>query len=364
MRNSTPSDVPSLVSGFLDEHLVGSKGLSPKTVAVYADSLMLFLRYVSDITKRNPDRLDFRDFTSETVLGFLQHLETERGNTVRSRNLRLSALKSFFGYAGWKHGVLLDQASRLLLIPGKRYQRGLVSFLSIEEIKVLLDTPEKTTVAGIRDRAMLLFTYAYGLRVSEAVGLCLDDLWLGRNPNMIIYGKGGTKDEMPLLPDHVNVMKAWLAVRPKVPAPNVFLNQEGDALTRDGCAYVVSKYARLASIACPSIARKRVTPHVLRHSCAMAILKATKDSRKAAKHLRHASYATIEAYLHADPDEKLETLTAHPSLDIQPGKFAGRATGVMARLEAARGRDGLAGLPRPLKPIGNERNPRSVYSRR
>lgn len=338
MRNRTPSDVPTLVSGYLDQHLIRDRGLSPRTQEVYADSLLLFLRYVCEAKDVVADRLQFCDFDPDTVLAFLAHLEEERGNTARSRNLRLSALKSFFNYAAFKNPLLLDQVSRLKLIPGKRYSKGVIAYLTMEEVTALLNAPDPLTRFGLRDRAMLLITYAYGLRVSEALRLGSGDLWLGRSPNMTILGKGGKRDQMPLLPEHVDMLKAWLDERPTTASQVVFVNRVGRPLTRDGFAYLLGRYARIAARVVPSIARKRVTPHVLRHSCAMAILKATKDPRKAARQLRHVGYQSIETYLHADPEEKLETITAHPGLGIRPGRFEQRAPGVLDQLYSARKR--------------------------
>ncbi|MDK8187293.1 MULTISPECIES: tyrosine-type recombinase/integrase [Sphingomonas] len=335
MRSRMPSDVPTLVSAYLDQHLVRNRGLSPRTRQVYADSLLLFLRYVSARTGVAPDRLQFGDLDPDTVLAFLAYLEEERGNSVRSRNLRLCALKSFFGYAGFRNPALLDQVSRLNLIQGKRYRKGVVAYLDTEEVTAILDAPDLATPFGLRDRALLLVTYAYGLRVSEALNLSLGDVWLGRNPNMAVLGKGGRRDEMPLLPQHVDVLRAWIDARPKTPSQAVFLNRVGEPLTRDGFAYLLTKYAKIAARTVPSIGRKRITPHVLRHSCAMAILKATKDPRKAARQLRHVGYRSIHIYLHADPEEKLATVTAHADLGIRAGNFQDRAPGVLEALRSA-----------------------------
>lgn len=336
MRNRTPSDVPTLVSGYLDQHLIRDRGLSPRTKEVYADSLLLFLRYTCKAKRMVADRLNFSDLDPNIVLAFLGHLEEERGNTARSRNLRLSALRSFFNYAAFKNPALLDQVSRLKLIPSKRYSKGVIAYLTLEEITAILEAPDPHTPFGLRDRAMLLITYAYGLRVSEALRLGTGDLWLGRSPSMTILGKGGKVDQSPLLPGHVDVLKAWIDVKPKTGAQTVFVNRNGEPMTRDGFAYLLTKYAGIAARVVPSIARKRVTPHVLRHSCAMAILKATKDPRKAARQLRHVGYQSIETYLHADPEEKLETITAHAELGIRPGKFKQRAPGVLEQLGSAR----------------------------
>jgi len=336
MRNRTPSDLPTLVSGYLDQHLIRDRGLSLRTREVYADSLMLFLNFASKIENKDADKLVFGDLCPETVLSFLDHLEKDRGNTARSRNLRLSAIKSFAGYAGFKNVALLEQVAQLKLIPGKKHDKGHVDYLNEEEVFAVLRAPDVTTPSGLRDRAMLLITYVYGLRVSEALNLSLADLWLGREPTLNILGKGGKRDSMPLLHEHVEALNAWLRVRPSVSSQKVFLSRTGDPLTRDGFAYILSKHAKAASFAVPSIKNRRVTPHVLRHSCAMAVLKATKDPRKAARLLRHVGYATIEVYLHADPDEKLDTITRHPALGIKRGDFGDRGPRVLEMLKAAR----------------------------
>lgn len=252
---------------------------------------------------------------------FLEHIEETRGNKARSRNARLAAVKSFFRYLEHRVPAVLDQAFRVHAIPMKKIDEALVASLSRTEVQALLSAPDRRSLSGIRDRAMLHLAFAGGLRVSELVGLTLDQ-FDGRSPASIhIIGKGRRERVLPLWQETATAIRAWIAVRPKDGDTALFLNSAGRMMTRSGFEYILEKHAAAAISVAPSLATKSISPHVLRHSCAMHMLQATRDIRKVALWLGHATLQSTEIYLRADPTEKLEMLDALVPLGIKPGKF-------------------------------------------
>ena len=217
----------------------------------------------------------------------------------------------------------------------KKTDQTLVSYLTRDELQALLDAPDTSTVSGIRDRAMLHLTFAAGLRVSELVGLRLDQIDRQGASTVHIIGKGRRERILPLWKETAAAVKAWLKVRPLSTAPELFLNARGQAMTRDGFEYILAKHVATASRVAPSIARKRVSPHVLRHTCAMHTLQATRDVRKVSLWLGHASLQSTEPYLRADPTEKLEALSTMTPPMLKPGRFRATDT-LLAMLSTAR----------------------------
>jgi integrase/recombinase XerD len=311
---------PHLAS-FLREHLPRERNASPHTVAAYADSFMLLVRFAAERLKRRPTDLAVEDLTPELVLAFLDHVEARRGNTARTRNTRLAAIRTFFRYLEYRAPACLEQALRIRALPTKRTDTALIDHLSRDEIQALLAAPDARTMGGTRDRAMLHLTYSAGLRVAELLSLRLDDFPDRSLATVRILGKGRRERVLPLWRETRTVLQAWLAVRPPAKAPELFLNRNGERMTRDGFAHRLAQHVAAAAQKRPSLAHKRVTPHVLRHSCAMHTLAATGDIRKVALWLGHASIQSTEAYLRADPDEKLAVLAAHTPPHIQRGKF-------------------------------------------
>jgi site-specific recombinase XerD len=224
-------------------------------------------------------------------------------------------------YVEYKVPSALDQTRGVLAIPVKKHDSRLVSHLSIKEMKALLEAPDATTRAGIRDRAMLHVGFVAGLRVSELVGLQFQDVSLQSAPSVRIRGKGRKERILPLCKESTRPPRAWLAVRADALVPELFLNARDQNMSRSGFEYVLRKHLRTAASKTPSLLKKRVSPHVLRHTCAMNILKATGDLRKVALWLGHASMQTTEVYTRVDPTEKLEVIDATPSLSIRRGKF-------------------------------------------
>jgi site-specific recombinase XerD len=255
------------------------------------------------------------------VMAFLEHIEDKRGNSPRTRNTRLAAIKSFFRYLEYRLPVCLDQSRQIHAIPMKKTDQKLIDYLTREELQALLDTPNPQILSGIRDRAMLHLAYACGLRVSELVSLRIDQ-FDSRTPATIhVVGKGRRERVLPLWKETVTVTKDWLKVRSQTGDPELFLNANGRAMTRSGFEYILAKHVALAAQKQPSLTEKRVSPHVLRHTCAMHTLKATGDVRKVSLWLGHASMQSTEMYLRADPTEKLEALANRTPPGLQCGRF-------------------------------------------
>jgi integrase/recombinase XerD len=256
------------------------------------------------------------------IRDFLEHLERGCGNTARTRNLRLTAIRSFMKYVEYEVPSALEQARRIMAISNKRTEERLVNHLTREEMKAMLDAPDPGTRDGTRDQAMLYLGFAAGLRVSELVGLRLDDLELeGPYPSILVRGKGRTRRRLPLWKEATRALRAWLAMRGTAPTPELFLNARGQALSCSGFSYIVKKHAHDASRTCPSLSKKNVSPHVLRHTCAMNSLQATGDIRKVAMWLGHSCLKSTETYLRADPTEKLTTIEKALPPDLRRGRF-------------------------------------------
>jgi site-specific recombinase XerD len=255
------------------------------------------------------------------VLAFLEYLENTRKNSSTTRNARLAAIKSFARFIEYRVPSAIEQVRRILAIPQKKTDHSLVDYLVLQELQALLDAPDPATFAGIRDRAMIHLGFAAGLRVSELVGLLLDDLQIHPQASVRVRGKGRRERQLPLWKETTSALRAWLAVRMETPSFELFLNARGGPLTRSGFEYILAKHVKVAAVACPSILSKRVSPHVLRHTCAMHSLQATRDVRKVSLWLGHASVKSTEVYLRADPTEKLATLEAGVAPTLRHGRF-------------------------------------------
>jgi len=324
------------LTSYLRDHLPRERNASPHTVSTYAHAFALLVRFAADRLKCRPSDLTVEDMDTELILAFLDHVEAVRSNAARSRNARFAAIRSFFRYLEYTAPTCLDQALRIRSLPTKRTDKALIDYLTKEEMQVLLDAPNPRTPGGTRDRAMLHLTYACGLRVSELLSLRLTDFPERSLATVHIIGNGRRERVLPLWRETQSVMRAWLAIRPDVLAPEVFLNRDREPMTRDGFAHRLALHVETAAKKRPSILGKHVTPHVLRHSCAMHTLAATGDIRKVSLWLGHASLESTEAYLHADPAEKLAVLAAHSSPTVQKGKFRGPSDKLLAMLAQAR----------------------------
>jgi integrase/recombinase XerD len=311
-----------LVTAFFRTHLESEKGVSKNTIVSYSYTFKFLCQYVSRQVGKAPSALRLEDLDARIVRDFLEHLERECGNTPRTRNLRLTAIRSFMKYVQYEAPSALDQVRQIRAITNKRTQERLVSHLNREEMKAVLDVPNPCTRKGVRDQAMLYLGFAAGLRVSELLSLRLNDIELdGPYPSILVQGKGRRQRRLPLWKEAVRALRAWLSLRGTVPTPEVFLNTHGEALTPSGCSYVLKTYARTASSQCPTLSNKHVSPHVMRHTCAMTTLHATKDIRKVALWLGHSSLKSTEIYLRADPSEKLDAIEKALPPELRRGVF-------------------------------------------
>jgi integrase/recombinase XerD len=313
--------IASHVTAFFHERLALERGASVNTCDSYAYAFKLLLSYASKRLNTAPSKLELEQIDAPLVVGFLNDLEATRCNGASSRNVRLAAIKSFMRFMEYRVPSALEQIQRILAIPMKKTDSRLVRHLSTEEIQALLDAPRPADWAGIRDRAMLHLCFAAGLRVSELTGLRLEDLSLHPNAAVLVRGKGRRERCLPLWKQTAATLRAWLAVRGAAPVPEIFVNAQREAMTRSGFEYVLEKYVRTASKRCPSLATKRISPHVLRHSCALQILQATNDLRKVSLWLGHANMQTTEIYTRADPSIKLEALEAVTAPALRSGRF-------------------------------------------
>jgi integrase/recombinase XerD len=311
--------IAPLITGFLREHLPIERGYSPHTCETYAYAFRLLFAFASRRLGIKPSQLCLEQIDAATILDFLADIEDRRGNCAATRNGRLAAIRSFIGYVELRVPSALEQARQIHAIAAKRHDRTLVRHLTMDEIRAVLNAPDATTRLGIRD--LLHLCFAGGLRVSELVGLLLENLCLQRTPSIRVLGKGRKERCLPLWKETVADLRAWLAVRGAVRVPELFVNAEGAAMTRAGFEYVLDKHVQVAGTACASLKGRAVSPHQLRHSCAILMLQATRDIRKVALWLGHADIRTTECYLQVDPSEKLETMQTVLPPGLRRGQF-------------------------------------------
>ncbi len=311
------------LTAYLRERLPQERQASRHTVEAYTYTFKLLFAFTAKRLGVAPSALALEQLDAPLLLEFLAHLQTARGNSARTRNARLVALKSFMRFVEYRVPSAIEQVRRVLAIPMQRSDVMLVRHIDRAEEEALLDAPDPTTRLGIRDRAILLMGTAGGLRVSEIIGLRLDEISFdGAYLELRVRGKGRKQRGLTLWKEVADAVRAWLAVRGDALVPEVFLNARGGPISRWGCRYVLTKHVEAATTKCPSIAKRRVTPHVLRHTCAMTMLQATRDIRKVSLWLGHASQQTTEVYLQADPTEKMEALDAVKLPSLRKGTFS------------------------------------------
>jgi site-specific recombinase XerD len=309
------------ITAYLRERLPQQQGASPHTCDSYAHTFQLLFEFASTRFKVTPSKLYLEQINAQLVMDFLVYLESSRNNSAQTRNARLAAIKSFMRFVEHRVPLLLEQSLRILAIPSKKTDTALINYLCIEEMQAILNVPDVRTRAGIRDRAMLHVTFAAGLRVSELTGLLLTDVTLQPTPTIRVMGKGRKKRALPLLKQAAADLRAWLSVRGDPPSPEMFVNARGEAMTRAGFAYLLGQHVQAAVENCPSLRSKRISPHVLRHTCAMVLFQATGDLRKVSLWLGHAQMKTTEVYLRANPLEKIETIEGITPLRLKRGRF-------------------------------------------
>jgi site-specific recombinase XerD len=254
---------------FLREYLPSQREMSVQTSDTYAYAFQLLVCFAAKRLKTTPSALSIEQLDPALILAFLEHLEKERENCARTRNSRLAAIKTFFRFLEYRVPTCLEQARRIRAIPVKKTDEVIIGYLNREEIQALLDAPDLSSRAGLRDRAMLHLAYAGGLRVSELVGLSLADLVLHPQPTIHVMGKGRRERILPLWKETARALREWLKIRGEPTSTALFLNARGDSMTRSGFEYILEQHVRTANTKQPSLATKQVSPHTLRHSCAM-----------------------------------------------------------------------------------------------
>ncbi len=310
-----------LISDFLRDNMPRQRGYNPSSCETYAYSFKLLFAFAANSLGIRPSQLHIEQLDAALILEFLACIEQERGNGAVTRILRLSSIKAFMRYLEYEVPSALEQIAQIRAIPTKRYDQPLIQHLTMEEVRAILNAPNLTTRLGLRDRAMMHLCFAAGLRVSELVGALLTNLSLQRMPNLLVQGKGRKERSLPLWKETVTDLRAWLAVRGNVHAPEIFVNAEGTAMTRAGFEYILDKHAGKAAKTCPSLRGRSISPHQLRHSCALIMLQATRDIRKVALWLGHADIRTTETYLRMDASEKLEAVEAIIPPALRRGRF-------------------------------------------
>jgi len=310
------------LQSFFHDYLEGVRGASNHTIRAYSDGLRLFFLFLADRVRRPISDLSLDDVRADAVLAFLHHVETARANSVTTRNCRLAAIRSFAQHLVRHDVTRAQQYGRILAIPPKRTRQRVISYLEPEEAKAVITAARDTTAQSMRDYALLLFLYNTGARVAEALALCARDLQLGRPPQVRLHGKGGKQRICPLWAETAASLRGLLSDSLPVDEP-LFRNARGAPLTRDGVAYLVTKYVQRAVEAHPTLRQRHVTPHVLRHSCAVALLQAGVDVTVIRDYLGHVSVATTSRYLTTNLQMKREVLESfwkRAGLDPRPAR--------------------------------------------
>ena len=317
MSTALPTVLARALRGFFADHLPRVRGASPHTARSYRDALALLLRFLAAHRGRPVARLDFEDLAPEDVLAFLDYLETERGNGPSSRNARLAAIHAFARYAAAHSPEHLERCQRLLALPFKRAHQRVVEYLEAEEVRAVLDAPDRSTAEGRRDHALLLTLFNTGARVQEMMDVRPSDLQLVRPLQVRLRGKGRKERFCPLWPQTAEVLRTLLVETRSDPAATepLFRNRRGRPLTRFGVRYLLRKYTKLAQTAVPTLAAKRVHPHTLRHSTAVHLLQAGVDLVTISHWLGHASVETTNRYAAVDLETKRAALAKARPLD-------------------------------------------------
>ena len=289
-----------LLEGFFTRRLMQQRQASAHTIASYRDAFRLFLRFAQKRLKITPSALALEQLDAPLIAAFLADLENERGVSTRSRNLRHSAIRSFFQYAAFESPGHASLIQRVLAIPSKRCTRKQVCHLTRDEVEALLEAPDRSTWSGRRDHVLLLLALQTGLRLSEITGLRIADVRLGSGAHVHVLGKGRKERCTPLAKQTQAALHSWMSSDLGPDAVVLFPSARGGRLSADGVQYLVAKHVATATKVCPSMARKRVTPHVLRHTAAMELLQAGVDRSVIAMWLGHESLETTQIYLDAD----------------------------------------------------------------
>jgi site-specific recombinase XerD len=299
---------PELVQDFFLRRLITQRGASRRTVEAYRDAFELLLGFAQTHAGKKPNAIVLADIDAPLVLDFLDHLETVRRNSVRTRNARLAAIHSFMRYAALRDPASLPVATRVLAIPAKRFDRPVLGYLTREQVTAVLAAPDRATWNGRRDAALLATAYNTGARVSELTGLRARDVLLDRDTAVHLHGKGRKERAIPLWKNTAQQLRGWLDELRPAPDTPVFPNRRGEPMTRSGVRDRLDRAVAEAAKQCPSLRDKNITPHTLRHSTAMHLLQSGTDLAVIALWLGHENPATTHQYLEADLESKRAVL--------------------------------------------------------
>jgi site-specific recombinase XerD len=327
------SSLAPLLQAFFSDRLQGQRHASPHTVAAYRDAMRLLLAFAEQRTGKQPSKLDVSDLDAPLIGAFLEHLEHDRGNSVRTRNARLAAIHSLYQYAAHKHPDQAALIQRVLAIPEKRTDTKIVSVLTEPEANALLNAPDRPRWIGRRDHALLLLAIQTGLRVSELTALRRCDMELATGPHVRCHGKNRKDRTTPLTKQTVKILRVWLTERGGDATDPLFPTHPGRQLSRDSIEHLVAKHSGTAQQHCPSLREKRITPHTLRHTTAMRLLEAGVDTTVIALWLGHESVKTTQIYLHAHLALKERALARTATPNTKTGRYQAPDT-LLAYLES------------------------------
>ncbi len=326
------TDLAKPLTTYLHQYLPHVIGTSKHTVRAYTLTLELLVVFAARHHGTRPSKLTIANLDTGTLLTFLEHLETVRNNSVATRNLRLAAIKAFFLYLEFEYPQYVDHAARVSAIPSKKADQATLDYLTSDEVNAILDAPNRATRTGIRDHAMLYLAYDAGLRISELVNLHLASLNQPELDQVRVMGKGRRRRVLPLWKATSAALHNWIGVRPDGPDQHLFLSSSRKGMTTRGFAKRVEVHVATAATVVPSIAKKTVALHTLRHACAFRILEATNDIRQVSTWLGHADQKTTEIYLRLDPAEKLKIQSRQKHPEISAGSFEGVEDELLAAL--------------------------------
>jgi len=310
-----------LLQAFFTERLQRQRRVSDHTVAAYRDAFRLLLGFTQQRLGKPPSSLLLADIDAELVAAFLDHLEKGRGNSIRTRNARLAAIRSFFKFVALQEPALSATCQRVLVIPTKKANRKIITSLNRSEVNALLTAPDRDTRLGRRDHTILYLFIQTGLRVSELRGVRCDDIVFGAGAHVRCHGKGRKERCTPLTRETVKLLRAWLKERAGEQRDLAFLSRRGTMLSRDAIERLIAKHAEHANITCPSLRKKNVTPHVLRHTTAVTLLQAGVDRSVIALWLGHESIETTQIYLDADLSMKERALARTAPIPAAAHRF-------------------------------------------
>lgn len=313
--------IAATLQSFFTERLASQRQASAHTVASYRDTLQLLLQFMQRRTGKSPSRLDWADLNAAAVSAFLDHLEVERHNGPRTRNARLTAIRSLFLYASLRHPEHAGTISQVLAIPPKRFDKAIVAYLDQDEATALLAAPDRSTWVGRRDYTLMSVAIQTGLRISELLGLDCGDIILGTGAHIRCEGKGRKQRSVPLTEAVRSIVTVWLDERRGTPAEPIFTTHTGRRLSPDAVQRRITLHAENAAAQCSSLKGKHLSPHVLRHTSAMSLLHAGVDTTVIALWLGHADVRSTNAYLHADLAIKERALAQLKPAAAEPGRY-------------------------------------------